>query len=361
MAEEYTQIAPDFIGDLISSGIESYDANKNFVSDFKPHKVQYSNEGFYSNMNAVPGEPIYIKTKDLNTLITFIDDKNKKAKLAEDEMKDKNTPPNVKIIKSVQDYITTIISGSDILSQNNKDSFLDKIKQIVDTLVGRLDRYSTVDKKSVLLAICSGLTDKMNESLLFSSDVQSINTIENNDIVIKGKGRWNSNIYSLKINAPHIIFFYNFNNTTLSLSKIETGKEYTITLNWSRLTIDTIPPLITEINSGPRSNIQNMFYIYKLQEPIDDATQTKLPEPIETHPFRLMNDVDEAERNARGGKRTRKQMYSARSRGIITLKNADAFRKQMYSARSRRIITLRKKRTKGRRKIERSRSFRNKR
>lgn len=50
----------------------------------------------------------------------------------------------------------------------------------------------------------------------------------------------------------------------------------------------------------------------------------------------------------RGGKRTRKQKYSARSRGIITLRNASAFRKQ-------------KKRSKGRRKIEHSTSFRNKR
>ena len=81
--------------------------------------------------------------------------------------------------------------------------------------------------------------------------------------------------------------------------------------------------------------------------------------------LKTMNDADETDREARGGKKkTRKQMYSARSRRIITLKNAGAFRKHMYSARTRGIITLRKKKTKGpkgRRKIERSRSFRNKR
>ena len=77
--------------------------------------------------------------------------------------------------------------------------------------------------------------------------------------------------------------------------------------------------------------------------------------------LKTMNDADEAERETRGGKKTRKQIYSARTRRIITLRNADTFRKHMYAARSRGIITLRKKGAKGRRKIERSRSFRNKR
>lgn len=60
--------------------------------------------------------------------------------------------------------------------------------------------------------------------------------------------------------------------------------------------------------------------------------------------FKAMNAADETDREARGGKKKT--------------------RKPMYSARSRRIITSRKKGTKGpkgRRKIERSRSFRNKR
>jgi hypothetical protein len=57
--------------------------------------------------------------------------------------------------------------------------------------------------------------------------------------------------------------------------------------------------------------------------------------------YKAMNDADEAERQKQGGKKkTRKQIYSAQTRGIIT---------------------LRKKGAKGRRKIERSRSFHNKR
>ena len=56
-----------------------------------------------------------------------------------------------------------------------------------------------------------------------------------------------------------------------------------------------------------------------------------------------------------GGKRTRKQKYSARSRGIITLKNASAFRKQKKRGPSG------PKCPKSRRKIERLTSFRNKR
>lgn len=59
--------------------------------------------------------------------------------------------------------------------------------------------------------------------------------------------------------------------------------------------------------------------------------------------FKAMNAADETDREARGGKRTRKQMYSARSRRIITSRKKGA------------------KGPKGRRKIERSRSFRNKR
>ena len=57
----------------------------------------------------------------------------------------------------------------------------------------------------------------------------------------------------------------------------------------------------------------------------------------------------------RGGKRTRKQKYSARSRGIITLRNASAFRKQKKRGPSG------PKGPKSRRKIEHSTSFRNKR
>jgi hypothetical protein len=61
----------------------------------------------------------------------------------------------------------------------------------------------------------------------------------------------------------------------------------------------------------------------------------------ETVPFiAVVNSYAPADFKARGGKKIRKQIYSARTR---------------------RIITLRKKGTKGRRKIERSRSFRNKR
>ncbi len=56
-----------------------------------------------------------------------------------------------------------------------------------------------------------------------------------------------------------------------------------------------------------------------------------------------------------GGKRTRKQKYSARSRGIITLRNASAFRKQKKRGPSG------PKGPKSRRKIEHSTSFRNKR
>jgi hypothetical protein len=72
--------------------------------------------------------------------------------------------------------------------------------------------------------------------------------------------------------------------------------------------------------------------------------------------FKALNDADNAERETRGGKK------KTRSRRIITLRNTDAFRKQMYSAHG--IITLRKKGAKGRkgrRKIERSTTFRNKR
>ncbi len=56
-----------------------------------------------------------------------------------------------------------------------------------------------------------------------------------------------------------------------------------------------------------------------------------------------------------GGKRTRKQKYSARSRGIITLKNASAFRKQKKRG------PKGPKGPKSRRKIEHSTCFRKKR
>lgn len=59
----------------------------------------------------------------------------------------------------------------------------------------------------------------------------------------------------------------------------------------------------------------------------------------------VVNSCSSADFKARGGKRTRKQMYSTRSRRIITLRNVDAFRKHMYSA-----FRKQKKRTKGRRK-----------
>ena len=67
----------------------------------------------------------------------------------------------------------------------------------------------------------------------------------------------------------------------------------------------------------------------------------------ETVPFiAVVNSCAPADFKARGGKKIRKQIYAARSRKIITLRNVDAFRKHMYSARSQ----TKKKGTKGRRK-----------
>ena len=130
------------------------------------------------------------------------------------------------------------------------------------------------------------------------------------------------NNYILKINVPHIIFFYDFNekNPTLSLSKIETEKDYSITLDENELTINTSPPLTVKNQGGPFSKKKKALYIYKLSEPIETD-----------NPFKMMNDADESERAERGGKKkTRKHKKRTKS-------------------------------PKGRRKIERSTTFRNKR
>jgi hypothetical protein len=87
--------------------------------------------------------------------------------------------------------------------------------------------------------------------------------------------------------------------------------------------------------------------IYVLKEGLDNLFNY-LNNPPETCIGSLCKRFFTPRVYSTGGKRTRKQKYSARSRGINTLRNASAFRKQ-------------KKRSKGRRKIEHSTSFRNKR
>ena len=111
------------------------------------------------------------------------------------------------------------------------------------------------------------------------------------------------------------------------------------------------------------NNFKKVFYIYQVEEnpvPVAPVVPVVPVVPNPEPPMTLTKCIGDACRktiryltgqSARvnpGGKRTRKHMYSARSRGIITLRNTSAFRKQ-------------KNVVKGRRKIEHSTSFRNKR
>jgi hypothetical protein len=321
--EGYIQVPQNYFTILSNSDIVSYDANKMPVTDLNQHKDKYERDGQYS-YNLISGKPLYVTTDDYNKkLQTLVNKQYEKEKIAEDKTKSEHVKiiaDNVKIIESVKNDITRIITESDILSQNNIDTFLEKINKSVT----KLDNIHTrSDKKNVFQAICQILNDEMDTSLLFSSDSLINITVNNTDININFTREPPYNTYSLKINVPHIIFFYDFNkeNPTLSLSKIETEKDYIITLAGTNLTINTSPPLTAINQDGPFSSRKNALYIYKLSEPIE----------TDKNPFKLMNDADESERAERGGKKkTRKHKKRTKSR-------------------------------KGRRKIERSRSFRNKR
>jgi hypothetical protein len=320
--EGYTQVPQNYFTILSNSDIVSYDANKIPVTDLNQHKDNSERDGL-SSYKLNLGKPLYVTTVDYNKLQTLVNKQYEKEKIAEEKEKiaeDKTKSENVKIIESVQKDITTIITESDILSQNNIDTFLEKINESVK----KINIINTkIDKKRVFQTICQKLNSEMDTSLLFSSDILHDIIVKNTDININNIREPPYNTYSLKINVPHIIFFYDFNkeNPTLSLSKIETEKDYIITLAVTKLTINTSPPLTAINEGGPFSSRKNALYIYKLSEPIE----------TDKNPFKLMNDADESERAERGGKKkTRKHKKRTKS-------------------------------LKGRRKIERSISFRNKR
>jgi hypothetical protein len=375
--DEYTQVLQKTIDkDYIffeDSKILFYNSLNNIVTDFEPHKSQQVQIGI-NVYNTKLGKPLYVKTDDYKNLLEYIKTRLENNKILEENNKKLTIEKNTDMLTKVHESVVGVINKSNLLSQNDKTSFVKKLNNIKDKLQNNLsDEDYTFNEKKILLLLSNQLNTEMKSLLLFSN-IKFLEYKNNDNITIENKGfKFDNNReyteYSLKITVPNIIFLYNFETETLSLSKLDSNKEYKMELNENlMLTIDnTILPTTTTIAS-PGYTTKKVFFIYKVEgnpEPVAPEPAPVAPEPapvvpVAPSPTTLTKCIGDACRktiryltgqSARvnpGGKRTRKHMYSARSRGIITLRNTSAFRKQKNVA-------------KGRRKIEHSTSFRNKR
>jgi hypothetical protein len=351
------------------SKISFYDSSKNTVTNFEPHKSQHEQNGI-NHYEYKPGKSLYVKTNDFNNLLEYIKTRLENDKRLEENNKKLTIEKNTKMLTEVHNSVVDVITQSNLLSQKDKDSFVKKLNEIKNLLPSFSSYKDKIITKQMLLSIIQNqINTKMGVSLLFSNtkiieeEKNNANiTIENKGFTPDNNGEYNNN-YIINIKVPNIIFLYDFETETLSLLKLDSNKDYTMKLNTNlMLTIDTSMLPTTEIIFGPNNKFKKVFYIYQVEENPAPVAPEPAPEPapVAPNPMTLTKCIGDACRktiryltgqSARvnpGGKRTRKHMYSARSRGIITLRNTSAFRKQ-------------KNVVKGRRKIEHSTSFRNKR
>ena len=419
-----------------------FDKDQKEVTNFEPHTDQIASIAQNGEVINISEAPLYVKTADFESL--------KKLANKIQEIHNKKKIFTKKITEDAQEYITTIINKSNLLSENDKNMFVKNIFIAVNNLIlitpnfnveeyekyekyeeeyekykeykeeyekykeykeykkykeyekeykeyeEKHKKYKEYEEKHkkyiecktayinykayeeyikiyIMDQIFQELNKVMWESLLFSSVSTTIDEVDNHDINIKETGLIKGSgfpKYSLSIDVPNIVFCYNSVKETLSLSKIEIGKEYTIFSEGDQFTIDTTPPITIQFLKHLNPQLLDTYlYIYKVEGNTELSDLIQATPNLDTSatptPMTLTKCIGDACRktfrrltgqsarvHSTGGKRTRKQIYSVRSRGIITLRNASAFRKQ------------KKRGPKGpnsRRKIEHSTSFRNKR
>ena len=173
--EGYIKLSQGDILIIKESGIAHYDQDKNQVTGNIDQYLDYHDrlDGPVRDGRQVLGEPLYIKTDDLEKLEKFKKQKTEEKEKQEEKEKVKVKSNNVKTLTRVQKYINTkITDNSDIISKNNENILLGKIQESVKTSVKKLDSIvSDKDDISMLKLLCEELNDEMIKSHLhlFSS------------------------------------------------------------------------------------------------------------------------------------------------------------------------------------------------
>jgi hypothetical protein len=223
--------------------------------------------------------------------------------------------PFIQYLQLTYNAITEYINDPNNINDPNKTP---SNKDIQRSYIQDINRYLNESTDTPLIMSNEKLANFLGKSGIFETDNITINASEK----------------LIKIKNTNIIFVFEIINDELlfSIKQMEPNQDYSYNLSDDYIKIDSIEGDYSKFTHS------KYFFIFKIPEP--PMTLTKCIGDACRKTFRRLTGQS-ARVNPSGGKRTRKQMYSARSRGIITLRNTDAFRKHMYAARSRGIITLR--------------------
>jgi len=320
--EGYTQIPIEYIDNykyrtLSESGFVFYDSDKTIVTNFEPHVTEIVKDHPYNGNTSVPGKPLYIKNDDYEKLLQYIEEKKATEATEATEAKEKKRKYNNKMIEEAQNYVTTIINESDLLSQNDKANFIKKINDNFDNFdnFDKIEHDSVFKKEDILRVIYEKLNTAMGTELLFTIYEPAIkNEITNADINLKYSKlnhETKEELYSIKINVPNILFFYDFKTDTLSLSKLYIQRDHTITILNGNLSINTSIPISNTKMGYPLYNSQNAISIYKIEgNPLlQGFVEANPPDGCLGKACKTFKNAfkRDATINPAGGKRTRKQ------------------------------------------------------
>lgn len=376
---EYKEVPQDWINgyDLENAKngenkIVFYDNKNEIVSNLAGHKSYHENITYNIQQDYLTQiylrKPLYVKTDDYAALTKYIENINSRRRNAEEtQKKEKEIEKNKKIenkkkeIQLMKEKLISVVDDDSKIKLSETDKT--NLKQCIEYVENIITKYYETENNISLTNsnILKDFSDNINEKLKNTEYskyyIQNDIIIIQNGIIIPKEFNDTNKFYEIKttvkdnykytfeMNVPNIIFFYDFDNQTFTLTTMEIKKIYTCTNHNNNLIINTIPPILGSEIQKKRDRSAFIYKAYSAPEIVPESvpeimtpkivTQSEVPSGTSKirqtlnylNPFKCFNGNCTNKVAPNGGKRTRKNKKTRKHKNKKVFRKIKSFRK----------------------------------